>query len=76
MHRKRVQDVFVTKLLALAQKKADVEKQIVQHVQELAEAYDIVKGEFQAVLNGRSDDVHEAINALCGLQGDDNASPD
>ena len=62
------------RLLALTQKKADVERQIVQHVQELAEAYDVVKAEFHAVLKGRSEDVHAAMNTLRGLQGDDNPS--
>ncbi|KAJ9606394.1 hypothetical protein H2200_009355 [Cladophialophora chaetospira] len=71
--RKRIQDDFVTRLLALAQKKAEIEKRIVQHVQELAEAYDVVKGEFQAVLKGRSEDVRDATNALCGLQEESNA---
>ncbi|EXJ65382.1 hypothetical protein A1O7_01723 [Cladophialophora yegresii CBS 114405] len=70
---KRVQDVFVTRLLALVRKKADLEKQIVQHVQELAGAYEVVKEEFQAVVQGRSKDVQDAINALDELQRTGNA---
>ncbi|ETI26997.1 hypothetical protein G647_10096 [Cladophialophora carrionii CBS 160.54] len=65
---KRVQDAFLTRLLALIRKKADLEQQIVQHVQGLAEAYEVVKEEFQAVLQGRLKDVREAIDALSGLE--------
>ena len=73
--RKRAQDSFVDRLLALLQKKADVEKQIITHVQELAEAYEVVKGEFETVLKGRSEDVHEAIKALHELEEKGSASP-
>ena len=73
-HRKRVQDAFVTRLCDLTQKKASIEQQIVQNVQELAEAYEVVKRDFQAVLKGRSEDVHCAISALRELRGEHSKS--
>jgi hypothetical protein len=72
---KRAQDAFLTRLLTLTQKKGSIEEQIVQHVQELAEAYELVKSDLQAVLKGRSEDVHDAINALRELQGEEVVSP-
>ncbi|KIW71979.1 hypothetical protein PV04_00204 [Phialophora macrospora] len=75
-HRKRVRDGFATRLLALTRKKAILEQQIVQHVQELAQAYEEVREEFQAVVKGRSEDIQEAINALGELQGTGNANSD
>ncbi|OCT54562.1 hypothetical protein CLCR_00948 [Cladophialophora carrionii] len=65
---KRVQDAFLTSLLALIRKKADLEQQIVEHVQALVGAYEVVKEEFQAVLQGRLKDVREAIDTLGGLE--------
>jgi len=61
-------------LLNLVQKKKSVEKQIVQHVKELAEAYEQVNADFRAVLEGRSEDIHVAINTLHELQ-QGNTSP-
>jgi hypothetical protein len=76
IHRKRARDAFVTRLLTLTRKKANLEQQIVQHVQELAEAYEVVREEFQAVVKGRSEDIQEAIDALRDLQGTGNANSD
>lgn len=62
--RNRIQDQQLTKLLTLAQRKAEVEAQIIKHTQELADAYTAIREEFEAVLKGRSEDVEEASAAL------------
>lgn len=62
--RNRIQDQQLTKLLTLAQRKAEVEAQIIRHTQELADAYTAIRKEFEAVLKGRSEDVEEASAAL------------
>ena len=55
--------------MTLLRRKAEVEKQILQHTQELAEQYMSTKAEFETVLQGRSEDVHEAFKELDGLTG-------
>ncbi|KAK5055808.1 hypothetical protein LTR69_008183 [Exophiala sideris] len=60
----RIQDAHVTKLLTLTQRKSEVEAQIIEQTQELADAYFAIRGEFGAVLKGRSEDVDEAIEVL------------
>ena len=73
MHSKRVREAQLARLLALSQRKADIESQIFQHVRELADAYEVVREEFEAVLRGRSEDVDEAIQALNEME--EEASP-
>ncbi|KAI1612306.1 hypothetical protein EDD36DRAFT_466142 [Exophiala viscosa] len=60
----RVHDAHVTKLLTLTLRKGEIEAQIVKHTQELADAYIAMRGEFEAVVKGRSEDVDGAIEAL------------
>jgi hypothetical protein len=59
-----MQDAHSARLLALSQRKADVESQIIRHVRELAEAFEVVLEEFEAVVQGRAKDVYEAITAM------------
>ena len=54
----------MTELLTLTHRKGEIEAQIIKHTQELADAYIAIRGEFEAVLKGRSEDVDEAIEAL------------
>ncbi|KIW83071.1 hypothetical protein Z517_02314 [Fonsecaea pedrosoi CBS 271.37] len=61
---KRFQGELLTRLLALTKRKEEVEKQIIQEVQELATAHETIKQEFETILQGRSADVREAIEAL------------
>jgi len=68
IRRQRVQDAVLARLLALTQRKANVESQIIKHIQELGEAYEVVRGDFEAVLKGRSEDVREAIDGLRELE--------
>ena len=65
----------MARLLALTQKKASIEKQIVQHVQEHAAAYESIKIDFEAVLKGRCEDFHDAHLALRELQEQGTVGP-
>ncbi|KIX97698.1 uncharacterized protein Z520_06476 [Fonsecaea multimorphosa CBS 102226] len=61
---RRYRDDFLTRLLALTERKADVERRIIHAVQELGRAHEMIKQEFEAILQGRSADVCEAMNTL------------
>lgn len=63
-HSTRIQNDQLARLLALSQRKAEVEGQIIQHTRELADAYTAAKEEFEAVLKGRHEDVRAAIRSL------------
>ena len=54
----------MNRLLALEEKKADVERRIIHAVQELGKAHEMIKQEFEAILQGRLADVFEALNSL------------
>lgn len=78
--RKRNQDAYLNRLTTLLQRKAEVERQIVQHTRELTELCTTTTQEFEAVVKGRSDDVDEAIrdllNAAADAEGDKQQAKD
>jgi vacuolar-type H+-ATPase subunit D/Vma8 len=61
-------DELVNRFLDLIRRKTALETQIVQHTQELAEAYEAVKADLQAVLDGRSEEIDDAIKTLKDFQ--------
>lgn len=63
-----IQDDFLTRLLTLSRRKSELETQIIKETQELADAYLGLKEEFEAVLQGRHEDVNEAITSLIKLE--------
>ena len=63
------------RLVTLTRKKAEVESQIIKHVQELGAEYKLVQGEFEAVLKGRSEDVRQAIESLRELEEKGTTTP-
>ncbi|EXJ96074.1 hypothetical protein A1O1_01200 [Capronia coronata CBS 617.96] len=66
--RMRIQDAQLARLLDLSRKKADIESNIIKEAVELADAYDAMKAELEAVLQGRLGDVKEALGALNALE--------
>lgn len=64
----QTQDGQLAKLLSLAQKKANIERQIKEQAEELAYAYETMREEFRAVLQGMVGDVDESIKALNALE--------
>jgi hypothetical protein len=62
--RRRNQDAYLDRLTTLVQRKAEVERQIVQHTQELAKHCRAATEELEAVAKGRSNDVDGAIEDL------------
>lgn len=64
----RSQDTQLARLLELSRRKVNIEGQIIEQAQELAHAYEAMKAEVEAVLRGRSEDIHEAINTLNALE--------
>ncbi|KAL2427340.1 hypothetical protein ABEF95_011913 [Exophiala dermatitidis] len=61
-------DGQLAQLLSLAQKKANIERQIKEQAEELAHAYETMREEFRAVLQGMVGDVDESIKALNALE--------
>ncbi|KAK5049553.1 hypothetical protein LTR84_004482 [Exophiala bonariae] len=74
---RRDQNSYLDRLGELVARKAEIERQIVRHTQELAEHCRTTTEEFEAVLHGRSHDVHGAIedlkNAACNGTSEDGA---
>lgn len=62
--RRQNQNTYLDRLTTLLQRKAEVERQLVRHTQDLAELCTTATEEFEAVIKGRSDDVDGAIEDL------------